>query len=317
LRAGRAQVVASRLRATHLDARLPAGSLVRAAWCGLQDSAPRSALLALHARVDGVGSGDWEDLALTQVWGPRGAVYVVPAADVGVFTLGLLPRDEAAAAAIEAIADHVRLVLDGRRLSVGDVLDRMPSLDHRDLRMACRSGQLRIRWDGRDTEVEAAARPRVDPVEAQLELARRFLRVAGPPTPEGFAWWAGIADTDARATWDALDLPAAPPAGLAAEPVTGVRLLPPGDPFLATADRELLVPDASRRRALWPPSTVWPGGLLVDGELAGTWRRRQGRVTVSPWSPLDDVVREAVEREAAAFPLPHRITLELVAAKGP
>ena len=48
------------------------------------------------------------------------------------------------------------------------------------------------------------------------------------------------------------------------------RLLPSGDAYflLQGADRELLVADADRRRALWTPR-VWPGGLLVEGEVVG------------------------------------------------
>jgi hypothetical protein len=44
------------------------------------------------------------------------------------------------------------------------------------------------------------------------------------------------------------------------------RLLPSGDAYflLQGADRELLVPDADRRRELWT-SRVWPGAVLVDG----------------------------------------------------
>src|SRR5437762_7291997 len=48
------------------------------------------------------------------------------------------------------------------------------------------------------------------------------------------------------------------------------------------ADRDLLVPDADRRRALWTPR-VWPGGVLVGGEIAGTWRRADAVMTVQPW----------------------------------
>lgn len=29
-------------------------------------------------------------------------------------------------------------------------------------------------------------------------------------------------------------------------------------------------------------SRVWPGALLVQGEIAGTWRRAEGTVTVQP-----------------------------------
>jgi hypothetical protein len=35
--------------------------------------------------------------------------------------------------------------------------------------------------------------PEVDPRDARLELARRFLHVFGPATPDAFAAWAGIA----------------------------------------------------------------------------------------------------------------------------
>jgi hypothetical protein len=85
----------------------------------------------------------------------------------------------------------------------------------------------------------------------------------------------------------------------------GARLLPSGDPFYLfwDADRELLVPDAAHRSALWT-SRVWPGALLVDGEIAGTWRRSGVVVSVQPWRPLDAREREAVEVEAATLPLP-------------
>ena len=54
------------------------------------------------------------------------------------------------------------------------------------------------------------------------------------------------------------------------------RLLPSGDAYflLDGAERELLVPRADQRDRLWTPR-VWPGALLVDGEIRGTWRRAQ------------------------------------------
>ena len=83
------------------------------------------------------------------------------------------------------------------------------------------------------------------------------------------------------------------------------RLLPSGDTFflLWGADRELLVPDAQRRSELWT-SRVWPGALLLAGEIAGTWRRAKAVVDVEPWRPLSRVERDAVEAEAASMPLP-------------
>ena len=69
----------------HLVERPPPGSHKIAAVGGLQDSAPRAALFALHARMEHVGAGSWEDPSLVQIWF-RMADYVVPRRDVGVFT---------------------------------------------------------------------------------------------------------------------------------------------------------------------------------------------------------------------------------------
>ena len=91
----RAQVLAFRRRSGGLDERLPPGpdSLRAAAWAGLQDSMPRAALLSMHARVEGIEPGSWEDPSLVQVWGPRFSAYVVAERDRAVFTLGRMPDD--------------------------------------------------------------------------------------------------------------------------------------------------------------------------------------------------------------------------------
>jgi hypothetical protein len=92
---------------------------------------------------------------------------------------------------------------------------------------------------------------------------------------------------------------AGPPAGAPA------RLLPSGDAYLLLygTDRELMVPDADRRDALWT-RRVWPGGLLVDGEIAGTWRRADAVVTLQPWRRLTRAETDAVTAEAQSLPLP-------------
>jgi hypothetical protein len=88
-------------------------------------------------------------------------------------------------------------------------------------------------------------------------------------------------------------------------PPAPARLLPSGDAYylLHCADRALLVPHAAQRAALWT-SRVWPGAVLVEGEVVGTWRRSAGRVTVTPWQRLARAAREAIETEAATLPLP-------------
>src|SRR5918999_2329851 len=65
IRVYRTQVVAFRLSGHNLHARLPPGSIVEAAAaCGIQDTPPGSAALALHARVTGL-TADAVDPALT------------------------------------------------------------------------------------------------------------------------------------------------------------------------------------------------------------------------------------------------------------
>ena len=87
--------------------------------------------------------------------------------------------------------------------------------------------------------------------------------------------------------------------------VASIRLLPSGDAYflLQGADRELLVPDPVRRGQLWTPR-VWPGAVIVDGEVAGTWRRAGAVVTIQPWRRFPSAAREAIELEAQSFPLP-------------
>jgi hypothetical protein len=88
-------------------------------------------------------------------------------------------------------------------------------------------------------------------------------------------------------------------------PAAPARLLPSGDPYLLLqgADRDLLVPEAGPRAELWTPR-VWPGGLLIGGEVTGTWRRAGPVVTVRPWRRLSPAERDAAAAEAQSLPLP-------------
>jgi hypothetical protein len=44
--------------------------------------------------------------------------------------------------------------------------------------------------------------------------------------------------------------------------------------------------------------------ILVDGEIRGTWRRAQHTVRIDAWARLSRGMRDAIEAEAAALPLP-------------
>jgi hypothetical protein len=313
LKLTRGQILAFRRRTNALDARLPPGeeSLRRAAWAGLQDSMPRAALLSLHARVEGIGPDALDDPALAQLWGPRYSTYVVPKRDFALFSLGRLPDGKARARA-EEMAALMHEGLGGKRLTDRELGPKIGVGNA--MRYAAPTGTIAIRWEGaRAPLVWTVPAPDVDPAEAQRELARRYLHVFGPTTAASFAKWAGVGKAQAARTFAALELELLPAddGWLLAEdePLlhedsqpAQVRLLPSGDAYwlLDGAERELLVPDAQRRAQLWTPR-VWPGALLVDGEIRGTWRRAQHLLTVDLWEP---VPREAVEAEARTLPLP-------------
>jgi hypothetical protein len=280
---------------------------------------PRAALLSIHARVEGTQPSTWEDPSLVQLWGPRYSVFVVAARDLAPFSLGTMPDDARGRQRAEGLAADLHAFLGDRRLTYGEAGHGLGIHPNR-LRYAAATGTVLIRWGGaRAPTVWTVPRPEVDPWAARLELARRYLHVYGPTTPASFTRWAGIGPRHAKTAFEALSLlPVRTPivaawalagdeAALRAEagPAAPARLLPSGDPFflLWGADRELLVPDARRRDALWTPR-VWPGAVLVRGEIVGTWRRADREVTIEAWRRLTRAERGALEAEAVSMPLP-------------
>ena len=319
----RQQILAFRRRVGGLEQRAPksAPSLRRAAWAGLQDSMPRAALLSLHARVEGVEPATWEDPSLAQLWGPRHQVYVVAKRDFALFSLGRLPDATKARLRAERMAELLHAGLNGARMTDREV-GRAIGVGN-ELRYAAATGTIAIRWEGaRAPVIWTVTAAEIDPAAACRELARRYLHVFGPSTAEPFARWAGISRSSAAAALASLEgslLPVRSPLGdewllaedepemRAAEAATApARLLPSGDAYFlfhGGAERELLLPQPDRRAQLWT-SRVWPGALLVAGEVRGTWRRAQHTVLVETWGRLSRDAREAVEAEAARLPLP-------------
>ncbi|HEV2769770.1 MAG TPA: crosslink repair DNA glycosylase YcaQ family protein, partial [Solirubrobacteraceae bacterium] len=161
--------------------------------------------------------------------------------------------------------------------------------------------------------------PSVDRDAARAELTRRYLRCYGPSTRKDLASWIGISPAHAQSWWllveeelhevdfggrkawvlvDDLDLLRAPP-----EP-RGLRLLPPGDPFIQLRDRETLVPDRNLHPKIWKLVGA-PGTVLHDGTLVATWRsRRSGKklsITVDPLASITSTQRQRVKDEAESI----------------
>jgi hypothetical protein len=318
----RQQILAFRRRVGGLDERTPksAEALETAAWAGLQDSMPRAALLSLHARVDEVEPSTWEDPALAQLWGPRYSTYVVAERDFALFSLGRLPDDAKGRLRAERTAERMHAHLNGSRMTDRE-LGRAIGIGNA-MRYAATTGTIALRWEGaRAPIVWTVAAADIAPADARRELARRHLRIFGPTTAETFARWAGISRRAAATTFASLEptlLPVRSPLGdewLLAEDEQAMRvsemtaaparLLPSGDAYflLDGEQRRLLLPRPDQRERLWTPR-VWPGALMVDGEIRGTWRRAQHTVRVDVWARLSRKARDAVEAEAHALPLP-------------
>jgi hypothetical protein len=146
----------------------------------------------------------------------------------------------------------------------------------------------------------------------RFDLIHAYLRLLGPATPKHVADYLDAPLKDVKAHWpdDVTEvtvsretrwLLAADATALESANVEATRLLGPFDLFLQAKDRTTLVTDAAHAKQLWPVIGR-PGAILVDGELAGTWRPRQSgnklTVAVQPWHKLSNPIRTAVAEQA-------------------
>lgn len=148
---------------------------------------------------------------------------------------------------------------------------------------------------------------------AASAAVKRFLRFYAPGAVGDFAEWAGVAKPHAQRLWlqveddlaevslgrrrawalseDVADLESPPDAD-------GVRLIPPGDPYLQKPNRMLLAPDAELRKRLFRP-VASPGAVLSKGRLVGLWRvRAKGKQTEISVERLARLARKEIEEEA-------------------
>lgn len=302
---------------------------------GFQDSRGGGAGQSLSVRT-GAPAAITVDGPLVSTWSVRGAPHAHRLADLDLVRDALAPTatDEGGQAyvdAVGAVAAALRAVVLGptpKGEASREVNSRVPKA----LVRMCPSCQAEHVPDGlfraggraaqlvlgpeerRVTMLHPAPRhpsTRVD--HPRLELLRAYLRVNGPTSRSVFREWAGMGTETVAALWRHLgtlvrvavddrrhDLPEAMADELGSAPeAEGVVLVPPHDPYLRQVDRTLLVTDSARRRQVWRALSP-PGALLVDGEVAGTWRYRRSdsQLTVNPFEPLPRARRAAVEESA-------------------
>ncbi|MDQ3648550.1 MAG: winged helix DNA-binding domain-containing protein [Actinomycetota bacterium] len=145
------------------------------------------------------------------------------------------------------------------------------------------------------------------------EAVRRFLGFYGPAKPGDFGERARLAKPHAHRLWDEvagdlaevavgksegwllredIDALESPPAA------EGIRLIPPGDPYLQKPNRPLLAREPGLRRRLFRP-VASPGAVLRDGRLAGLWRvKARGKKAELTVEKLGRLTRRDLEEEA-------------------
>lgn len=159
--------------------------------------------------------------------------------------------------------------------------------------------------------------------EALIELTRRYFASHGPATARDFAWWSGLSLADARAGLAGLA------GGVERETIGGlaywfvpsrqgprpsgplVRLLPNFDEgLIAYKDRD--VPGSLPAPAGATRHGHFPHQLVIDGRVAGGWRRtvttREVAIDVLPYRAITRAERQSIEavvaRQAEFMTLP-------------
>lgn len=150
----------------------------------------------------------------------------------------------------------------------------------------------------------------------RFDVIRGYLRFFGPAEPKAVAAYIDAPVKDVKQHWPAdttevsvdgaqrsileadLDVLLDPPTD------DSVRLLGPFDPYLQLKDREVLVLDEARRKALWP-TLGRPGAVAVGGEIVGLWRpRTSGKklsVEVTSWGKLSKAMQAGIDEQAEAL----------------
>lgn len=129
---------------------------------------------------------------------------------------------------------------------------------------------------------------------ALAELARRYFTSRGPATLQDFTWWSGLAAADAknalesvatefeRAIIDRRTLWLAPAVVKEAKVASpNVHLLPAYDEYtVAYRDRGDVL-DAMHARRADAGSGIFHPPVVVDGRIAGTWKRSLGKSAIT------------------------------------
>jgi hypothetical protein len=154
--------------------------------------------------------------------------------------------------------------------------------------------------------------PAPDPMAApeSLQPIRNYLRFLGPATPNDVAAFLDSPVAEIKKHWpeDAVQVKVDGREGWLLgelgdleQDQEPLRLLGGFDLFLQGKDRDLIVPDASKHKQLWPVLGR-PGAVLHGTEIVGTWRPktsgRQFTLRLSPWATMSKRAHSQLDFEA-------------------
>jgi hypothetical protein len=162
--------------------------------------------------------------------------------------------------------------------------------------------------------------------EALGTLAMRYFTAYGPATVVDFAWWSGLPMSDARGALvvnqdslarvlvDGKELWAGNDWEPSAEK-PGACLLPPFDSYLLGYRDRAAVLDPAYAREINAGGGMPRPAVLIDGKVAGVWKRTTGRdsieVRAQLFYPLDSqkvaALEEAAQRLGRFYEMPIRI----------
>ncbi|MDN5789987.1 MAG: winged helix DNA-binding domain-containing protein [Micrococcales bacterium] len=185
---------------------------------------------------------------------------------------------------------------------------------------------------GLDRDSEGGREPAgAMPADAAHDVVRGYLRFFGPATAKHVAAFVDAPLAEVKAHWpsDVIEVqvdgdPRSMVEGdlerLLADPLRitegNTRLLGPYDLLLQARDRELMIADPARRKALWPVLGR-PGAVVEAGEIVGMWRPRAAgqrlTVTVETWAAAGAARRRRVEHEAERLAAHRGLSLKAVA----
>jgi hypothetical protein len=327
-----AQVHAFRLRRHHLLDRAPKKDLTRVVGdiAGAQAQLMSAAELQIGVRaectVQDVRAALWKHKSLVKTWVMRGTLHLIPAVDLPLYTAAMSSRlirninkgwpklIGLSESALVKLVEEIGAALDGTPVTREEIIKAVGKGHSPRVLEVLRSG-----WGGllkpaarrgllcfgpsRGVSV-TFVRPEtwlgswssVDPEEALIEVARRYLRAYGPAQKQDFNRWWGYWPGIGTAAWSGLE------SELATVSIEGIRaqvlardldviakspkaasieLLPLFDPYLlGHVNRDHLYEAIHRSRvsrtAGWISAVV-----LADGRVAGTWTHTAAKQTLS------------------------------------